>query len=49
VLGYAKVIQKKLSDQILPKVDTADPKTERAVRQVSENLRSRRRGSRDCR
>jgi PAS domain S-box-containing protein len=38
VLGYAKVMQKKLAEQILPHVDMHDPKTERAVRQVTDNL-----------
>jgi PAS domain S-box-containing protein len=38
VLGFAKVIQKRLVEQIIPHVDAHDPKTERAVRQVEENL-----------
>jgi PAS domain S-box-containing protein len=38
VLGYAKVIQKRMTEQIIPHVDAQDPKTERAVRQVSDNL-----------
>ncbi|MEL7508335.1 MAG: ATP-binding protein [Cyanobacteria bacterium J06554_1] len=38
VLGFAKLIQKKLEDTILPGVDTNNKKTSRAVRQVRENL-----------
>jgi PAS domain S-box-containing protein len=38
VLGFAKVIQKRLTEQIIPHVDVQEPKTERAVRQVQENL-----------
>jgi len=38
VLGFAKLIQKKLEDNILPTVDTNNKKTDRAVRQVRENL-----------
>ncbi|MBI1813901.1 MAG: PAS domain S-box protein [Deltaproteobacteria bacterium] len=38
VLGFAKVIQKRFAEQITPNVNVQDPKTERAVRQVTENL-----------
>lgn len=38
VLGFAKLIQKKLEDTILPVVTIETKKTERAVRQVRENL-----------
>ncbi len=38
VLGFAKVIQKRLTEQVIPHVDVRDPKTERAVRQVEQNL-----------
>jgi PAS domain S-box-containing protein len=38
VLGFAKVIQKRLAEQIIPHVDASDPKTARAIRQVEENL-----------
>ncbi|MEO0458318.1 MAG: ATP-binding protein, partial [Cyanobacteria bacterium P01_A01_bin.114] len=38
VLGFAKLIQKKLEETILPTVNTETRKTERAVRQVRENL-----------
>ena len=38
VLGFAKLIQKKLEDVVLPGVTVESKKTERAVRQVRENL-----------
>ena len=38
VLGFAKLIQKKLEDLVLPAVQIETKKTERAVRQVRENL-----------
>ncbi|MEM9009004.1 MAG: histidine kinase dimerization/phospho-acceptor domain-containing protein, partial [Cyanobacteria bacterium P01_F01_bin.86] len=38
VLGFAKLIQKKLEGIVLPAVNVETPKTERAVRQVKENL-----------
>ncbi|MEM8806739.1 MAG: response regulator [Cyanobacteria bacterium P01_G01_bin.38] len=38
VLGFAKLIQKKLEDTVLPTVKAENRKTERAVRQVRENL-----------
>ncbi|MGD1951350.1 MAG: response regulator [Leptolyngbyaceae cyanobacterium] len=38
VLGFAKLIQKKFEDTILPAVQTDTKKTDRAIRQVRENL-----------
>ena len=38
VLGFAKLIQKKLENTILPAVETDTKKTDRAVRQVRDNL-----------
>ncbi|MEO1125515.1 MAG: response regulator [Cyanobacteria bacterium J06639_16] len=38
VLGFARLIQKKLEDAVLPAVTVENKKTERAVRQVRENL-----------
>ncbi|MEM1255394.1 MAG: response regulator [Cyanobacteria bacterium P01_H01_bin.21] len=38
VLGFAKLIQKKLEEVVLPGVTVQSKKTERAVRQVRENL-----------
>ncbi|MFG6095913.1 ATP-binding protein [Leptothoe sp. ISB3NOV94-8A] len=38
VLGFAKLIQKKLEDTVLPAVSAETKKTNRAVRQVRENL-----------
>ena len=38
VLGFAKIIKKRLDERVFPKTDIADSKTERAVRQVSQNL-----------
>ncbi|MDJ1183013.1 ATP-binding protein [Roseofilum casamattae] len=38
VLGFAKLIKKKLDDVLLPKVDLSDKKVKRAVNQVSSNL-----------
>jgi signal transduction histidine kinase/DNA-binding response OmpR family regulator/HAMP domain-containing protein len=38
VLGFAKLIQKKLNDTIFPLITTDDKKTQRAVRQVDENI-----------
>ena len=39
VLGFAKLIQKKLEDTLLPAVNIETPKVERTARQVQENLR----------
>ena len=38
ILGFAKIIQKRLENRIFPMVNAHDEKTERAVRQVSENI-----------
>jgi len=38
VLGFAKVIKKKLHESILPLVETDDKKIQRNVRQVNENI-----------
>ncbi len=39
VLGFAKIIQKRLEEKIFPLVDKSDSKIERTVGQVSENLK----------
>ncbi len=38
VLGFARVIRRQLDERILPNVDISDPKTERAINQVRENV-----------
>jgi signal transduction histidine kinase/CheY-like chemotaxis protein len=38
VLGFAKIIRKRLEERIFPLTDKSDPKTEKATQQVSENL-----------
>ena len=38
VLGFAKIIKKRLEEKIFPIVDKQDPKTEKTINQVSENL-----------
>ena len=38
VLGFAKIISKRLHDKIFPIVDQSDPKTAKTVNQVNENL-----------
>jgi signal transduction histidine kinase/CheY-like chemotaxis protein len=38
VLGFARIIKKRLDEVVIPSVDIKDRKTERAVRQVRENL-----------
>ncbi|MDJ0705342.1 MAG: response regulator [Leptolyngbyaceae cyanobacterium MO_188.B28] len=38
VLGFAKLIQKKLEDVVLPQVNLEAKKTERAVKQVRQNI-----------
>ena len=38
ILGFAKIIQKRLDDRILPAVQSSDPKTLRASQQVQENI-----------
>jgi PAS domain S-box-containing protein len=38
ILGFAKIIQKRLEDRVLPAVQSTDPKTQRATQQVRENI-----------
>ncbi|MCB0043520.1 MAG: hypothetical protein KDE23_27725, partial [Caldilinea sp.] len=38
VLGFAKIIQRRLDERVFPHVDTSERGTERAMRQVDENL-----------
>jgi signal transduction histidine kinase/CheY-like chemotaxis protein/uncharacterized protein YigA (DUF484 family) len=38
VLGFTKIIRKRLDEKIFPLVDKSDPKTDKAIGQVSENL-----------
>ncbi len=38
VLGFAKIIRKRLDEKIFPIVNKADPKTEKTITQISENL-----------
>jgi K+-sensing histidine kinase KdpD/CheY-like chemotaxis protein/ligand-binding sensor domain-containing protein len=38
VLGFAKIIRKRLEEKIFPIVDKKDPKTEKTIGQISENL-----------
>jgi len=38
VLGFAKIIRKRLDEKIFPTVDRSDTKTEKTVKQISENL-----------
>ena len=38
VLGFAKIIKKRLEERIFPIVDKSDAKIEKAINQVSENL-----------
>jgi CheY-like chemotaxis protein len=38
VLGFAKIIKKRLEERIFPETNKSNPKTERAMGQVSENL-----------
>ena len=39
VLGFAKIIKKRLEEKIFPALDKTDPKTEKTVDQISENLK----------
>ena len=39
VLGFAKIIKKRLEEKIFPTLDKSDPKTEKTVDQISENLK----------
>jgi PAS domain S-box-containing protein len=38
VIGFAKIIQKRLDERIFPLVQAEDPKLQRAMRQVTENI-----------
>ncbi|HVZ95359.1 MAG TPA: GAF domain-containing protein [Chitinophagaceae bacterium] len=38
VLGFAKIIRKRLEDKIFPALGTSDPKTMKTAEQISENL-----------
>ncbi|MEO6582847.1 MAG: GAF domain-containing protein, partial [Ferruginibacter sp.] len=38
VLGFAKIIRKRLDEKIFPSVNRTDPKTDKAVNQITENL-----------
>ncbi len=38
VLGFAKIIKKRLEEKIFPLTDVSDPKTEKIIHQVNENL-----------
>lgn len=38
VLGFAKIIQKKLNDTLFPEIDTNSPKVKRTMTQIQENL-----------
>lgn len=38
VLGFAKIIGKKFNENVLPQVDTSPRRTEKAVRQINDNL-----------
>src|SRR6476620_10035852 len=38
VLGFAKIIRKRLDEKIFPTVNRTDPKTDKVVNQISENL-----------
>ena len=39
VLGFAKIIRKRLDEKIFPSVNRTDPKTEKVVNQITENLK----------
>ncbi len=39
VLGFAKIIRKRLDEKIFPLVNREEPKTEKVVNQISENLK----------
>src|SRR6185503_4633788 len=38
VLGFAKIIRKRLEEKIFPVTDKSDPKTTKSIQQISENL-----------
>ena len=39
VLGFAKIIKKRLEEKVFPIVEKGDPKTAKTINQVSENLK----------
>ncbi len=39
VLGFAKIIRKRLEERIFPAFEKTDPKTEKTINQISENLK----------
>jgi GAF domain-containing protein/DNA-binding response OmpR family regulator len=39
VLGFAKIIKKRLDEKVFPVTDKSDPKTVKTIQQVSENLK----------
>jgi K+-sensing histidine kinase KdpD/DNA-binding response OmpR family regulator len=39
VLGFAKIIRKRLDEKIFPLIVDSDPKTEKVITQISENLK----------
>ncbi|APB34180.1 ATPase, histidine kinase-, DNA gyrase B-, and HSP90-like domain protein [Gloeomargarita lithophora Alchichica-D10] len=39
VLGFAKIIQKKLDDTLFPEIHSDSPKVQRTMKQIEENLR----------
>ncbi len=39
VLGFAKIIRKRLDEKIFPIVEKSDPKTEKTIRQINDNLK----------
>jgi len=38
ILGFAKVIQKKLNNNIIPNTEQSHPKTQRAIKRITKNL-----------
>jgi GAF domain-containing protein/CheY-like chemotaxis protein len=38
VLGFAKIIRKRLDEKIFPSVNRTDPKTDKVINQITENL-----------
>ena len=38
ILGFAKIVSKKLEDTIFPKVQSEEPKTQRVIRQIAQNI-----------
>ena len=38
MLGFAKIIRKRLEEKIFPATSHTDPKTEKTIQQISENL-----------